>query len=89
MNTPSGLAVDSAGNLYISDPYVNVVRKVTASTGIITTVAGNGLYGTLGNPNQWGNGGLATAASLYEPSGLAVDAAGDLFITDYGHYEVR
>jgi hypothetical protein len=44
LNTPSGVAIDGAGNLFIADTGNNVVRKVTASTGIITTVAGNGPY---------------------------------------------
>ena len=89
INAPSGLAMDSAGNLYISDPIINVVRKVTAATGIITTVAGNGQRNSPGSPSLWGNGGPAISASLYEPTGLAVDAAGDLYIADYGHGEVR
>jgi sugar lactone lactonase YvrE len=89
LNAPSGIAVDSAGNIYISDPIINVVRKVSASTGIITTIAGTGQYGGPGNPLQLGNGGPAISANLYEPTGLAVDAAGDLYITDYGHGEVR
>jgi len=89
VNAPSGLALDGAGNLYISDPYINVVRKVTASTGIISTVAGNGRSGQGGPPSQWGDGGPATSANLYQPAGLAVDGAGNLYIADYGHNAVR
>jgi hypothetical protein len=89
LNSPSGLAIDSAGNLYISDPYNNVVRKVTASTGVITTVAGNRLGNNSGSPSQWGDGGPATSATLDEPAGLAVDSAGNLYIADYAHGEVR
>ena len=80
LNQPSGVAVDAAGNLYIADTLNNRVRKVT-STGTITTVAvgGSGL----------GDGGPATAASLWWPSGVAVDAAGNLYIADTYNFLVR
>jgi len=74
LNLPEGLAVDSAGNLYIADYQNNRIRKV--SGGIITTVAGNGLAGFSGD------GGPATKASLYLPGGVAVDSAGNLYIAD-------
>jgi len=76
-----GVAVDSAGNLYISDAGNNRVRKV--SNGIITTVAGNGTAGFSGD------NGPATAAALFGPSGLAVDAAGRLYIVDTGNLRIR
>jgi len=72
----TGLAVDSAGNLYIADPWNYRVRKVSPR-GIITTVAGNGELGFSGD------GGPATSASLYVPSGMAVDSAGNLYIAAY------
>src|SRR5262249_26943889 len=72
--TGGDLAVDSAGNLYFSDNYR--VRKVDAVTGIITTVAGNG------TKKYAGDGGLATDTGLRGPTGLAIDAAGNLLITD-------
>ena len=74
---PSGVAVDPAGNVYISDSQNGVVRKVTASTGIITTFAGIG-----GNQSFSGDGGPATGAGLPAPTGLAFDAAGNLYIAD-------
>ena len=66
LNNPRGLAVDSAGNIYIADDINNVIRKVTASTGFISTVAGNGTAG------YSGDGGLATSAELHTPYGVAL-----------------
>ena len=73
---PWGVAVDSAGDLFIADTDNNVVREVVKATGDIITVAGNGTAG------YSGNNGPATAAELNYPSGVAVDSAGDLFIAD-------
>ncbi len=78
---PSGVAVDSVGNLYIADTGNNRVRKV--SNGVITTAAGNGTQGFIGD------NGLATSAQLYVPSGVAVDSAGNLYIADIGNNRVR
>jgi sugar lactone lactonase YvrE len=76
LNMPYGVAVDASGNLFIADSFNDRIRKVSASSGIITTVAGNGSQG------YSGDGGLATAAELSVPYGVAVDAAGNLFIAD-------
>ncbi|OLB40608.1 MAG: hypothetical protein AUH11_01485 [Acidobacteria bacterium 13_2_20CM_57_17] len=78
-----GLALDLHGNLYLADTCNNRVRKVDASTGIITTVAGNGSYGS--SPE----GSPATSASLASPYSIAVDAGGNLFIADFGNYRIR
>ena len=78
---PRGLAVDSAGNVYIADSYANRVRKV--SNGVITTVAGNGTQGFSGD------NGPAISAQLYQPFGLAVDSAGNLYIADWGNGRIR
>ena len=83
LSGPSGVAVDSAGNLYIADYFNNRIRKVTASTGIISTVAGNGTAGFAGD------GAAATAASLNGPKGVAVDGAGNLYIADSNNHRVR
>jgi trimeric autotransporter adhesin len=76
--TPSQVAVDASGNLFVSDLWNNRVRRVDASTGIITTVAGNGTAGFAGD------GGLATSASLGGPNGLTFDAAGNLLVAAEG-----
>ena len=91
MDWPSGVAVDATGNLFIADSYNNVIRKVDTN-GIITTVAGNG-YRTnvVGNytGGYTGDGGAATNAEMYSPSGVAVDATGNLFIADYNNNVIR
>jgi uncharacterized protein (TIGR03437 family) len=81
---PEGVAVDHAGNLYIADTRNNVIRKVDTK-GVITTVAGNGAL----NPGFTGDGGPATQASLNGPKGVAVDAAGNLFIADSFNSAIR
>ncbi|MGH9660854.1 MAG: IPT/TIG domain-containing protein, partial [Bryobacteraceae bacterium] len=87
---PVGVAVDTAGNLFIADgciacpPQPGVshrIRKVSPS-GMITTVAGGGAAGL-------GDGGPATGANISHPAGLAVDGAGDLWIADRGNYRIR
>jgi len=85
---PFGVALDSAGNLYIADDYNNRVRKVAADNGIITTVAGHGVGGT-GIGSFSGDGGPATSAGLFSPSGVSVDGSGNLFITDRSNHRIR
>jgi len=87
LNSPSGVAVDSAGNLYISDSNNGVVREVLAGSGLIQTFAG--VYGQSGYPGHIGDGGPATSAYLSGPQGLALDAAGNLYIADSYNSEVR
>lgn len=82
LNDPRGLAVDAAGNLYIADTYNHRVRKVSPD-GTITTVAGVGASGFSGD------GGPARSAQLYAPRGLALDAAGNLYIADRDNHRVR
>ena len=82
LNHPRTLAIDSSGNLYISDVDNLRIRRVTPE-GIISTVAGNGL------PGSSGDGGLAVNASLSNMLGLALDSAGNLYIADSGNRRVR
>ena len=79
LNGPAGIAVDSAGDLFIADQYNNVVREVNLATGTITTVAGNGTAG------YSGDNGSGHRRRTVLPQGVAVDAAGDLFIADAGN----
>ena len=83
LSSPMGVAVDSSGNIYIADVYDNEIRKVDATTHDISTIAGNGTYG------DSGDGGKATAAELSDPSGIALDGAGNLFIADTDNDVIR
>src|SRR5207253_1800358 len=83
LNTPWGVAVDGSGNLFIADRSNHRIRRVDAVSGIITTVAGNGVAGFSGD------GGPAVGASLHFPSGVAVDSSGNLFIADRTNQRIR
>ena len=88
LRSPSGVAVDGAGNLYIADTDNHRIRKVDA-TGTITTIAGTGepVVGLI----VWdvGDGGPATAAPLSSPGGVAVDGGGNVYIADTGRSRIR
>jgi uncharacterized protein (TIGR03437 family) len=83
LNAPRGLAFDSAGNLYIADSGNHRIRMISAATKYITTVAGNGNLGFSGD------GGPATSAELNYPLGVAVDAAGNMYIADSQNFRIR
>ncbi|SPF06464.1 NHL repeat-containing protein [Streptomyces sp. MA5143a] len=83
LNYPRGVTVDPAGNLYIADTENNRVRRVDATTGTIRTVAGDGTAGSGGDE------AAAIAAQLYTPFGVALDAAGNLYIADTDNARVR
>ncbi len=80
---PAGIVTDDSGNVYIADYRNNAIRKVTASTGIITTIAGNG------TPGYTGDGGTPANATLNYPDGLAFDTLGNIYISDANNSVVR
>jgi hypothetical protein len=82
LQQPHGMAVDTAGNLYFADYYDNRIRKVNTN-GIITTIAGFGPAGYNGDKIQ------ATNAYLNNPTGVALDVQGDVFIADYLNHRIR
>ena len=82
LNSPDGVAVDAAGNVYVAVEANHVVRKIDAS-GTITTVAGSGSRG------YGGDNGPAVAAQLSSPNAVAVDAAGNVYVADTANHVVR
>ena len=87
LNTPEGLAIDGAGNLYIADCQNNVIRKVDTG-GTISTIAGSA-HQNSGDPETVGDYGPATSAHLWLPTDVAVDGAGNLFIADSANNRIR
>ncbi|HEY4174948.1 MAG TPA: hypothetical protein VGM42_18105, partial [Rhodopila sp.] len=85
ISAPYGIAIDAAGNLYFDDADFNVVREVAASTGIMTTIAGQ----SAAEAGYAGDGGLATSALLNDPEGVTVDAAGNVYIADSSNAVIR
>ena len=83
LNNPYNLAVDDSDNIYIADYDNNRIRKVSAATGIISTIAGTGTQGYSGDL------GLAIFAELNQPRGIVVDAAGNVYICDQANFRVR
>ena len=83
LNAPYGMALDASGNLYIGDKNNNKIRMITASTGIITTIAGTGVVGSTGD------GGLATSALLNAPQGVTIDLSGNIYIADTANNRLR
>jgi sugar lactone lactonase YvrE len=83
LNSPSDIEIDAAGNVYIADFNNHRIRRIDAATGNITTVAGTGVAG------DTGDGGLATAARLNQPSDMKFDETGALWVTDLSNHRVR
>ena len=84
LNYPRGIALDKFGNIFVSDHYNERIRKITVSTGIITTVAGIKSGKSPGEDNV-----AATSSKLSYPMGVAVDTYGNIYIADCGHNRVR
>ena len=79
-NYPNGIAIDSAGNIFVADYSNNRIRKVT-SAGVVSTLAGNGAAAFADGP--------ATNASFNGPKGVAVDSAGNVYVADFGNNRIR
>ncbi len=80
---PVGIALDAAGNLFIADQINNRIRMVAANSHVVTTVAGNGVG------NFSGDFGPAVNASIWKPTGVAIDASGNLYIADLNNNRIR
>ena len=83
LDNPACIAIDNSNNVYVADIYNSRIRKITAPTGIISTVAGDGVGGFSGD------NGLAINAEMFEPTGVAIDSAGNLYIADFANSRIR
>jgi sugar lactone lactonase YvrE len=83
VDSPTGLALDASNNLYLADTHNHRIRKITAATGIITTIAGNGAPGFSGDTTA------AAAATLALPHGITIDHAGNLYLADTANHRIR
>ena len=84
LNSPVGIVLDTSGDIYIADFGNRVIRKITKSSGNISTVAG-----IPGDAGHSGDGGPATSAKLNSPSGVALDLSGNVYIADTGNHIIR
>jgi sugar lactone lactonase YvrE len=83
IDSPTGITIDPSSNLYLADTHNHRIRKITSSTGLITTIAGTGL------PSYSGDAAPASAATLALPHGLTADAAGNLYLADTANHRIR
>ncbi|TMM07754.1 MAG: hypothetical protein E6G00_13565 [Actinobacteria bacterium] len=88
LNEPNGVAVDGAGNVYIADTNDNKIRKLTPA-GAISTIAGDGNTCASPSTTTCGDGPTATSAQLSEPTGVALDGAGNVYIADANDHKIR
>jgi sugar lactone lactonase YvrE len=79
---PAGVACDTSGNIYVTDAFNNNIRKIVASTAVVTTIAG--LAGSTGSTD-----GTGSAARFNLPTGVACDTAGNIFVADSDNYTIR
>ncbi len=89
LKSPSGLAVDALGNLYIADTGDNLIRRVDSGTGYINLDAGGARAFCSGAIDAFGDGCSPTQAALNSPHGLALDSLGNLYVADTGNSVVR
>jgi sugar lactone lactonase YvrE len=83
IDSSMGVAIDSADNLYLSDTHNHRIRRIDATTGIITTIAGTG------TPGFSGDTGSATSSNLFLPHGITIDSAGNLYLADTENHRIR
>ena len=83
LDSPAGLALDAAGNLYLADTHNHRIRRIAVATGLISTIAGTGA------PGFSGDGSPAISAQLDLPTALALDAAANLYFADTGNHRIR
>ncbi len=89
LNGPYAVAFDSSGNMYIPDSGNNRVRQVKAVSGVITAASTIATFAGTGNAGDTGDGGAATSADLWDPSGVTVDAANNVYIADTQNNAIR
>ena len=83
LDSPAGVAVDGAGDIYIADTHNHRIRRINLTTGIITTIAGTGPLGFSGDT------AAATTSTLALPHGLTIDASGNLYLADTANHRIR
>jgi Bacterial Ig-like domain (group 3)/NHL repeat len=83
IDSPTGLALDAAGNIFLSDTHNHRIRRIDAATGIITTIAGTGSQTFTGDSIP------ATAAALALPRGISIDGNGDIYLADNANHRIR
>lgn len=83
-NAPSGVALDSAGTVYVADSWNNTIRKIDPAIGMVSTLAGLGGFTNYGSMDGIGNG-----ARFFSPSNVALDSAGNVYVTDGSNFTIR